>query len=153
RRREPPPAPRRSRRMVPPLRAQLGADLRKGERLMYLKSPDPTGHAVIAGGRLYPVRDGAFLIPDSAANDPVFEGFQRADVVSAEAQAELKKLGSNEHQSAQATAEPAAAVALPSHSDLPGAQHVDELLEAAADELKSVMAEKNALAEKLRELV
>jgi hypothetical protein len=57
---------------------------------MFLKV-DPDVTTVIAFGRRYPARGGAFLIDDR--DRELFEAFREADDVSTEAQAELHRLG------------------------------------------------------------
>ena len=112
---------------------------------MYLKSPDPTAHAVIGGGRLYPVREGIFQVPDDAAEQ--FPGYERATEIPSGVAEQLRELGSHEH----IVEEPeAAAVA---HSELASSSVLDAHVQQLAGELKSAIAEKDAAVAEVERLV
>lgn len=111
---------------------------------MYLKSPDPTAHAVIHGGRLYPVVQGIFQVPDGTEG---FDGYQEATEIPAGVAAELADAGSHEH----VTEEPAQAVQ--EEASTGTYSSFDEHVQQLTDELKSTIAEKDALADRVKELV
>lgn len=95
---------------------------------MYLKSPDPTAHAVIGGERLYPVREGIFLIDDEDAG--LFSGYEFADEIPEGVAEELQELEVHDHPSDAPEIVPGMD-APAGHSDLPRPDASDEQLEQA----------------------
>jgi hypothetical protein len=102
---------------------------------MFLKSPDPTAHAVTMGGRVYPVRDGVFLVGDDLAPE-LTSTFEPAESVREGLAQELVDLGSSEaakvrepQTTAAVQGAPGATVDLgPLHEKLAAAhERIDEL--------------------------
>jgi len=69
---------------------------------MFLKSPDPTAYAVTMGGRVYPVRDGVFLVDREVAPE-LTASFEPADNVREDLAQELVELGSSEAERVRET--------------------------------------------------
>jgi hypothetical protein len=117
--------------------------------MAFLKSPDPGAHALIADGRLYPVRDGIFLVPDALVGEPVFETYEHADQIPAGVAAELEEEGSHDHPDAE---EPEVAVAAgPSSTGAPSV--ADAHILQLSEELKSAIAEKDAAVAEAKRLL
>lgn len=69
---------------------------------MFLKSPDPSAFAEIVDGRLYPVREGVFLVNDAdAARSFLDRGYLEADEIPDGVAAELQQEGSFEHDTTE----------------------------------------------------